>query len=167
MTLIGYQSGVRAAVNRLRDLDPNGTALKKTGGKWPAVETLPADMSRWGAWDKLERTLGILAFDHDAAAGSDPPPPPPPPPPAKVAPRTYNTAPGGEPSARFCTTGLPRNTNGRLHDDFSEYDDDGHDLGGRTTKIVAGLKYANEMDGRGPCDPYGSFPPWPAGSFER
>jgi len=101
------------------------------------------------------------------ATSSPPPPPPPPPPPKTVAPRTYNTAPGGEPSARFCVTGLPRNSDGLLFDDYSTYDDDGHDLGGRTTLQVAGLKAANEMDGRGPCDPYNSFPPWPAASYDR
>ena len=88
-------------------------------------------------------------------------------PPPFVAPRTYNAAPGGEPSSRFCTTGLPRNAQGSLYDSFSTYDDDGRDLGGRTAKQVQGLKPANEMDGRGPCDPYGVFPPWPAGSYER
>jgi hypothetical protein len=147
-TEIGFQSGIKAAMNALRKELPVYTA----------------------AWDKLERTLKILADDHDAAIvdpAPEDPPPPPPPPSGPVAPRTYNTAPGGEPSARFCVAGLPRNQNGRLHDIYSEYDDDGHDLGGRTTLLVPGLKFANEMDGRGPCDPYGSFPPWPAESDKR
>jgi hypothetical protein len=50
-----------------------------------------------------------------------------------------------------------------------EYNGDGLNTGGKwrdRTHIVAGLKPANEMDGRSACDPYGSFPPWPAGSYE-
>jgi hypothetical protein len=96
-------------------------------------------------------------------------PPPPPPPPAKVAPRTYNAAlPNLEPSARFCTTGLSRNGNGRLFDSFSEYDDDGRSLGGRTEDTqVSGLRPANEMNGLGSCDPYLNFPPWPLDSYKR
>ena len=135
-------------------IDKSKVARRRAG----IVTPLPASRLGRAAW----RVAALLA-----PVTQPPPPPPPPPPPKKVAPRTYNTAPGGEPSARFCTTGLSRNTNGRLHDDYSEYDDDGHDLGGRTTNQVAGLKPANEMDGRGPCDPYGTFPPWPPGSYER
>jgi len=95
------------------------------------------------------------------------PPTPPPPPPPQVAPRTYNKVPSAD--ARFCITGLPKNTRGLWFDAFSAYDENGLDVdGGRTAdKQVAGLKPANEMDGRGPCDPYGEFPPWPAGSYER
>jgi hypothetical protein len=96
------------------------------------------------------------------------PPPPPPPPPTNVAPRTYNGMPDGtEPNARFCVTGLP--TEGAYRRDaFTRYDEEGRDVdGGRSNKQVAGLKPANQMDGRGPCDAYGPFPPWPAQSYER
>jgi hypothetical protein len=31
---------------------------------------------------------------------------------------------------------------------------------------VAGLKPADEMDGREPCDPYNGFPPWPPDSYK-
>ena len=170
---IGYQSGVRAAVNRLRDLDPKGTAAKKgADGKWLPLNTLPPDMSKWGAWDKLERTLGILVGDHDAGIPvdpDDPPPPPPPPTPKKLAPQTYNRGSRGQ-DAKYCTQGLPF-VNGAFQDEGGfRYDDQGLCYGGRSGAPVAGLKPSDEMDGRGPCDPYTngnlSFPPWPAASYE-
>jgi hypothetical protein len=83
---IGYQSGIVAAMNRLRALDPAGKP----------------------AYDKLERTLRILAADHDAAiVKPTPPPPPPPPPPPTVlpAPQTYNKGSRGQ-DARYCIAGL-------------------------------------------------------------
>jgi hypothetical protein len=55
MTQIGDQDGVKAAMNRLRQLDPQGTKPNRN----------PDDLATWGAWDKLERTLQILADDHD------------------------------------------------------------------------------------------------------
>jgi hypothetical protein len=145
---IGFQNGIEAAKKRMRALDPGG---------FNATET--------GAWDKFFRTIKHLVDEHDAEQTD--PEEPPDPQPTMVAPRTYNTAPGGEPSARFCTTGLPRNSSGQLYDIYATYDDDGHDLGGRTALQVPGLKPANEMDGRGPCDPYGNFPPWPEGSYAK
>jgi hypothetical protein len=60
MELIGTQHGVTAAVNRLRGLDPSGTKPNRN----------PDDLSTWGAWDKLERTLSILVADHDTQASS-------------------------------------------------------------------------------------------------
>ena len=69
MTKIGNQHGVTASTNRLRDLDPGGTLLVKgDDGKWPPISTLPSDVSKWKAFDKLERSLSILVEDHDAAA---------------------------------------------------------------------------------------------------
>jgi hypothetical protein len=68
MTPIGPNDGIAAGCNRLRDLDPQGTLLVKTGGKWPplsSLSTVPLD--QWKAWDKLQRTLQILKDDHDAA----------------------------------------------------------------------------------------------------
>jgi len=56
MELIGSQHGITAAVERLRKLDPGGTRPDRK----------PDDLSTWGAYDKLERTLSILARDHDA-----------------------------------------------------------------------------------------------------
>jgi hypothetical protein len=51
------------------------------------------------------------------------------------------------------------------------YDEAGRDLGGRTKDIVPGLKGANSMDGKEPCETYTNegrtFPPYPAASFER
>jgi hypothetical protein len=69
MQMIGSQDGATAACNRLRDLDPGGTLLvKDQKGNWPSLSTLPADLSKWKAYDKLERTLSILAEDHDVDA---------------------------------------------------------------------------------------------------
>ena len=111
------------------------------------------------------QAVAYAVVDQDAYPDAAPPPPPPPP---QVAPRTYNKVLGG-PDARFCITGLTRGADALWHDPFSRYDDNGLDVdGGRTSDTqVPGLKPANEMDDRGPCDPYGSFPPWPAGSYER
>jgi hypothetical protein len=63
---IGDQDGITSAMNRLRDLDPNGTLLVKTSGKWPELSTLTQPLSNWKAYDKLQRTLTILKTDHDA-----------------------------------------------------------------------------------------------------
>lgn len=71
MSKIGSQDGIKAAVNRLRDLDPQGTLLRKSGGSWPEISTLPSDLSQWKAWDKLQRTLQILKEDHDADTDQD------------------------------------------------------------------------------------------------
>ena len=66
-TKIGSQDGIKAACNRLRDLDPSGTLLQKAGGSWPDISTLPQnDVGSWKAYDKLQRTLQILKDDHDA-----------------------------------------------------------------------------------------------------
>jgi len=68
---IGYQDGITAAVNRLRSLDPGGTLLVQSGGKWPSIDTLTVPVENWKAYDKLERTLRILKDDHDAAVQLD------------------------------------------------------------------------------------------------
>jgi hypothetical protein len=67
MSAIGSQDGIKAAINRLRDLDPGGTLLKKGSSGWPDISSLPSDVSQWKAWDKLQRTLQILKNDHDAS----------------------------------------------------------------------------------------------------
>ena len=69
VTKIGKQDGITAAVNRFRDLDPQGTKLQKAGGSWPDISTLTIPVSDYKAWDKLQRTLQILKDDHDAAVG--------------------------------------------------------------------------------------------------
>jgi hypothetical protein len=64
---IGQQDGIKAAVNRLRDLDPAGTLLVKADGKWPDISTLESiPIGQWKAFDKLQRTLQILKDDHDS-----------------------------------------------------------------------------------------------------
>jgi len=69
MEKIGNQHGVTAAMNRLRTLDPGGTALVRgSDGKWPPLSTLQSTpLDKWKAYDKLERTLTILVQDHDAS----------------------------------------------------------------------------------------------------
>lgn len=67
--------------NRLRDRDPGGTLLERTEAGWPDISTLPPDLSKWKAYDKAQRTMQILARDHDAALGGNgggPEPIPPP-----------------------------------------------------------------------------------------
>jgi hypothetical protein len=94
-------------------------------------------------------------------SATPPPPPPPPPPPApKLAAQTYNKGSRGQ-NARYCTTESGNPDGGGFH-----YSPDGLCEGGRSEKFVPGLKPADEMDGRGACDPYGSFPPWPKESYE-
>jgi hypothetical protein len=68
MTKIGSQDGIAAGFNRLRDLDPGGTLLKKDPktGKWPDLSTLTAPLDQWKAWDKWQRTEQIEKNDHDA-----------------------------------------------------------------------------------------------------
>ena len=69
MEVIGSQDGVTASMNRLRDMDPGGTLLKKdASGKWPkeSIDTLTQPLDQWKAYDKLERSLTILVEDHDA-----------------------------------------------------------------------------------------------------
>lgn len=68
-TKIGDQHGITASMNRLRSLDPGGTALvREAGAEWPPLSTLDSTpLSKWKAYDKLERTLSILRADHDAA----------------------------------------------------------------------------------------------------
>lgn len=86
-----------------------------------------------------------------------PPPPPPPPPPVKLNPQTYNKGSRGQ-DARYCVT----------FDDGFRYDADGREIDGlRSGQFIEGLKPADEMDNRSPCDPYGPFPPWPEKSYER
>ena len=95
----------------------------------------------------------------------DPPPPPPPPPPPRLAPQTYNRGSSNQ-DARYCTRDSGNPDGGGYH-----YDDAGRPLAGtadgRSQKDVPGLRPSDEMNGLGPCDPYLSFPPWPAESYER
>ena len=102
-----------------------------------------------------------------------PPPPPPPPPPApRLAPQTYNKGSRSQ-DARYCINapGVSRVGDDRWQDEGGYiYNSDGFCFGGRSGNPVAGLKPADMMDGRQPCDPYTndgqSFPPWPAASYE-
>lgn len=153
MREIGFQHGVTAAKERMRRLDPGGFRADGTG-----------------AWDKFFRSMLILVQDHDVAYTDSPPPPPPlppPPPVARLAPQTYNKGSSGQ-DARYCTAGLPRNDAGEFYEPSNpgiRYDEKGLCKGGRSGFPVEGLKPADAMDGREPCDPYNGMPPWPAGSY--
>lgn len=107
------------------------------------------------------------AREHLAKIGSQQPPEDPPRP--TLAPQTYNRGSRGQ-DARYCVQGLAQIRPGVFVDNGGfEYDADGLSLGGRSGDPVPGLKPADEMDDRGPCDPYTkdgrSFPPWPAASY--
>ena len=161
MSKIGFQNGVEAARLRMKKLDPGGFNASGTG-----------------AWDKFFRTIKHLVDEHDAAvADPEPPPPPPPPPPPTTSPwfpRTYNKVlPNGQ-DARFCVSSPDpafwKTEGGLIWDKGgASYDDGGLCVNGlrSTDTQVPGLKPANEMDGRGACDPYGPFPPWPDGSYVK
>ena len=132
-----------AGVLRSRTMDPKRRTVKFSKGQEPY---------------KIE---AVVLTPIDTGTYPNTPPPPP------VAPRTYNKVPAAD--ARFCVAGLPHNSRGLPYDMFSAYDENGLDVdGGRSSDTqVSGLKPANEMDGRGACDPYGNFPPWPAASYQR
>jgi hypothetical protein len=75
---VGEQDGVTAGANRLRDLDPAGTLLRRTAeGKWPNMwdELADVPVSDWKAWDKWQRSFQIVVDDHDAAIGGGEAPP--------------------------------------------------------------------------------------------
>ena len=79
MQVIGEQDGIVAKYNRLRDLDPEGTLLRKNVPHptkpgvfvWEDISALDATpISKWKAYDKAQRTEQILKDDHDEAASS-------------------------------------------------------------------------------------------------
>ena len=149
---IGYQSGILAAMNVLRKAFPANAA----------------------AFDKLQRTLTLLANEYDARQTPDPLPddPPPPPPAKRLAPQTYNRGSRGQ-DAKYCVNapGVIRRGDGRYVDEAGYvYDDQGLCMGGRSGNPVEGLKPSDMMDDKQPCDGYEwmgrVFPPWPAGSYE-
>lgn len=86
--------------------------------------------------------------------------PPDPIPPKRLAAQTYNKGSRGQ-NARYCTAESGNPDSGGFR-----YNADGLCEGGRSEQFVPGLKPADEMDGRGPCDPYDGFPPWPEKSYE-
>lgn len=159
MTEIGYQHGIVAGMNGLRDLDPSKTLLKKEGGKWPSIDTLEQPLDQWKAWDKMERAFTILVYDHDAALAGGGAPNPPDPPPGllylRVAPRVAYKA--GNSDARYCCTNQPGvwwdDNIGRWRDDVATYDDNGLCTDGKrsdgdaTNTVTSSL----EIDGREYC----------------
>lgn len=142
-------------------------------------------LSTWPWPDKKERTDRVLKDDHDAAIAPTPTPTPDPDPtpepepePYKYAPRTHNAvgSPGAwRANARFCTRGLPRNSAGEWYEPgfpHIRYDQAERCIGGRDeTRMVPGLKGADSMDGKEPCDTYTkdgrTFPPYPDESYLR
>jgi len=170
---IGYQHGIVAGLNGLRDLDPSKTLLKKSGGKWPSIDTLAEiPLDQWKAWDKMERAFTILVYDHDAAVAPVPPPngggtPEPPPVQTykKVAPITVR-AEGGSDQMVCLWAGAPGDVNnlqpgvvrlpsGEYTDDSgAKYaaDGDGRENSGVRTKVNdPALVGARSMDGRSAC----------------
>ena len=173
MQEIGYQHGIVAGLNGLRDLDPSKTLLKKSGGKWPSIETLAAiPIDQWKAWDKMERAFTILVYDHDDAmansGGGTPPPDPPDPPPAqtylKVAPITVREEGGSDqrvclwegvmggtlrPGVRKLDSGQYTDESGALY----RSDGDGLEDSSIRTKVNdPELVGARSMDNRTPCE---------------
>ena len=152
MEQIGYQNGIVAAVNRLRDLDPAGTLLVKTGGKWPSIDTIQnVPLENWKAWDKFQRTLTILKDDHDGD-----PDPPDPPAYLKVAPRVAFAQGGSD--ARFCVInqpGVTQRPDGKYTDESGAVytNADGLDESGIRSGEPA-VTGAKEINGR----PYCSLP---------
>jgi hypothetical protein len=135
-------------------------------------KALPANKA---AFDKLERTLKILADEHDASITEpddpDDPPPPPPPPPPRLAPMTHYATSRAD--ARYCvrSPGVTQVSADHYVDEGGfHYTENGLCSGGRSGKFVAELKPADSMDGMEPCDGYTkdgrTFPPWPAASYE-
>ena len=164
--LIGYQDGIDWFV---------GFARKIPGVKYRPVDQRPNTLAQWYGLEKFERTLRILKDDHDAAIVTtpDPPPPPPPPPPSapRLAPMTHYKAGGAD--ARYCvrSPGVTQIAPDHYRDEGGfTYSENGLCDGGRSGKYVPGLKGADSMDGREPCDGYTfngvTFPPWPAASYE-
>lgn len=109
-------------------------------------------------WNEIMRLLGEFAD-----SGTTPPPPSPDP--ASYAPRAYNLG-GGDQDPRFCLfrpdgqlrAGISLIGADHYRDSQgSEYNGDGMNIGGRwriRTRMVPGLKPADQMDGRAPCEPY-------------
>jgi hypothetical protein len=165
---IGYQDGITAFFDWYRK-QPN---VPQRGPNYD-----PDNIDTWPWPDKMERTMRILKDDHDAAVANPPQPgpepePEPEPEPGKYAPRTYNTTSRAD--ARFCMKeeyGVTRQGAGYVDQMGATYDESGRDLGARSKDIVPGLKGADSMDGREPCDPYTqdgkTFPPYPAESFNK
>jgi hypothetical protein len=168
MTEIGYQHGIVAGMNGLRDLDPSKTLLKKDAkGKWPSIDTLSdpetgVPLDQWKAWDKMERAFTILVHDHDAAQGGSPPDPPDPPPVQtykKVAPRATN-AEGGS-NVQYCMYNLDGSLRpGVVHlggdhltdESGAQYTESKQDSSIRDEGyVVPGLPGSRSMDGRSPC----------------
>lgn len=150
-----------AGVFRSDTWDPQRTSVKFSAGQEPyVVEAIVA--TAWTVKDKGQ-------FPEATS-----PPDPPPPPTAPWFPRTYNKVlPNGQ-DARFCVSSSDpafwKTEGGLIWDKGgASYDDGGLCVNGlrSTDTQVPGLKPANEMDGRGSCDPYGSFPPWPDGSYVK
>lgn len=116
---------------------------------------------RWNQAMLLLESIGLVV---------PPPPPPPPPPAARLAPRTYNLG-GGNQDPRFCVNspGVTVVASNLYRDEGGyEYNADGLNSGGRwrdRNRIVAGLKPADQMDGRSPCELYNGMTSWPADSY--
>lgn len=197
MTEIGYQDGIKAFYDWYRKFAAwidayNAWVDADDGTPPPKAPRIPLrgpgykedDISTWPWPDKKERMDRIVKDDHDAAIPPVvvPPPvePPPvePPPTQKYPPRTHNAvgSPGAwRANARFCVQGLPKEGNLFVGPFGDKYDDGGRCTNGMRdeSRMVAGLKGADSMDGKEPCDGYThggkTYGPgkdnWPADSY--
>jgi hypothetical protein len=175
MEPIGYQDGIVAEYNALRDLYPSKTLLvKDPKGGWPSLDTLAdVPLEQWKAWDKAQRRAQMLKDDHDARAGEpippepEPEPLPPEPELPQVAPMAYMVGTNNA-DPRYCcfepdgslrpglswvdqSAGVLTDTSGAL------YNRDGLCTGGnwRNRNVrPPGLLPANSMDDRSVCDSY-------------
>jgi hypothetical protein len=130
--------------------------IQSVGYKTTVGPTDKTKVARRRAGERTELPSARLARAAWRVAALLSPLAPPPPPPPKLNPQTYNKGSSGQ-DARYCVT----------HDDGYRYDSGGREIDGRRSgKFVPGLKPADEMDGREPCDPYNGFPPWPAASYD-
>jgi len=133
-----------------------GDIVNSVGYKTTVGPTDKSKVARRRAGERTELPSARLARAAWRVAALLSPLVPPPPPPPTLNPQTYNKGSSGQ-DARYCVT----------KDDGYRYDSGGREIDGRRSgKFVAGLKPADEMDGREPCDPYNGFPPWPKESYD-
>lgn len=166
---IGFQDGITGYIEWLR---------KQPGVQKRGPSFNPADVNTYPWPDKLERTLRMLKDEHDAKIDPVPTPTPTPTPTPKpdpvptvrMAPQTIN--PEGASDARYCTTGLPFDSGSQRFYEPSnsniKYNKDGLCDGGRTKRVIPGLRGAKSTDGANICGyTYNghTYPPWPADSY--
>ena len=163
-----YDLGINTDCFRALDkLDQSKVTRRRQG----SYTTQPRSNYGRVLWD-----IAFMAWQDEQVPDPDPPDPPPPDPNPDphygIAPRTYNYAPSNNSDPRFCVHNIPgveKLSDGRWHDKFSRYDDEGRDVDGGRTRLtqVPGLRQADNSDGKGECELYDKLTEWPEGSYER